>query len=101
MVPASGLSEHATVAVLLQLGLRPAFFVCAEGALSATEEDGLRERAAFERGGVEFVRSLRWNEKEQVQRIDQRRFEIEVLIEPLGQTCAWREPRLRKTPQYW
>lgn len=42
--------------------LGPAFFVCAEGALADTSEDAAALKTAFESGGVEFVRSLRWKE---------------------------------------
>jgi protein-L-isoaspartate(D-aspartate) O-methyltransferase len=41
--------------------LGPALFVCAEGeGLTATEEDRTALKIAFEGGGIEFVRSLRW-----------------------------------------
>jgi protein-L-isoaspartate(D-aspartate) O-methyltransferase len=42
--------------------LCPAFFVCAEGALASDEAARGVLLRAFERGGVEFVRSLRWKE---------------------------------------
>ncbi|MGQ9367888.1 protein-L-isoaspartate O-methyltransferase family protein [Azospirillum sp. ST 5-10] len=42
--------------------LGPACFVCAEGALADRPEDARALRAAFEAGGVEFVRSLRWRQ---------------------------------------
>jgi protein-L-isoaspartate(D-aspartate) O-methyltransferase len=42
--------------------LGSAYFVCAEGLLAGSAAQGESLRAAFERGGVEFVRSLRWNE---------------------------------------
>jgi protein-L-isoaspartate(D-aspartate) O-methyltransferase len=37
-------------------------FVCAEGRLSQPGEDRQALQAAFERGGMEFVRSLVWRE---------------------------------------
>lgn len=40
--------------------LGAAFFVCAEGNLAMDKGDGERLKVAFENGGVEFVRSLRW-----------------------------------------
>ena len=40
--------------------LGPAYFVCAEGRLSQPGSDREALNAAFERGGVEFVRSLVW-----------------------------------------
>jgi protein-L-isoaspartate(D-aspartate) O-methyltransferase len=42
--------------------LGPAYFVCAEGQLSQPGPEREALRAAFERGGVEFVRSLVWRE---------------------------------------
>jgi protein-L-isoaspartate(D-aspartate) O-methyltransferase len=42
--------------------LGPAFFVCAEGALSRPGSEREALQAAFERGGIEFVRSLIWRE---------------------------------------
>jgi protein-L-isoaspartate(D-aspartate) O-methyltransferase len=42
--------------------LGPAYFVFAEGPLADVSEDGAALKAAFEKGGVEFVRSLRWKE---------------------------------------
>ncbi len=42
--------------------LGPAFFVCAEGALAGTADESEALKAAFERGGVEFVRSLHWRQ---------------------------------------
>jgi protein-L-isoaspartate(D-aspartate) O-methyltransferase len=42
--------------------LGSAFFVSADGALAPSAEDCEPLHAAFERGGVEFVRSLRWKE---------------------------------------
>ena len=42
--------------------LGPASFVHAEGALAGGHDETGLLKAAFERGGVEFVRSLRWNE---------------------------------------
>jgi len=42
--------------------LGPAFFVCAEGTLAGTTDQSTALAAAFERGGVEFVRSLRWQQ---------------------------------------
>ena len=41
--------------------LYPAYYVCAEGALTAEADAELAPYAAFERGGIEFVKSLRWN----------------------------------------
>jgi protein-L-isoaspartate(D-aspartate) O-methyltransferase len=43
--------------------LYPAYFVCAEGALTGDAAAEVALFQAFERGGIEFVRSLRWNEK--------------------------------------
>jgi protein-L-isoaspartate(D-aspartate) O-methyltransferase len=40
----------------------PAYFVCAEGSLAGDEDSELALFAAFERGGIEFIKSLRWNE---------------------------------------
>ncbi len=40
--------------------LGPAYFVCAEGRLSQPGPEREALKAAFERGGVEFVRSLVW-----------------------------------------
>lgn len=43
--------------------LCPAYYVCAEGSLAGGDADAeLALYHAFERGGFEFVRSLRWNE---------------------------------------
>jgi protein-L-isoaspartate(D-aspartate) O-methyltransferase len=42
--------------------LGPAWFVCAEGQADATENEREALKAAFERGGVEFVKSLIWGE---------------------------------------
>lgn len=42
--------------------LGPAFFVCADGLLSPSQTDRLALHAAFEAGGMEFVRCLRWRE---------------------------------------
>lgn len=42
--------------------LHPAYFVCAEGQLSRQGPERERLKASFERGGVEFVRSLIWRE---------------------------------------
>jgi protein-L-isoaspartate(D-aspartate) O-methyltransferase len=42
--------------------LYPAYYVCAEGPLTGDAEADLALYQAFERGGFEFVRSLRWNE---------------------------------------
>jgi len=43
--------------------LGPAFFVCAEGSLSLAAAEREALQAAFERGGIEFVRSLIWQER--------------------------------------
>jgi protein-L-isoaspartate(D-aspartate) O-methyltransferase len=43
--------------------LYPAYYVCAEGELAGDNDSELALHAAFERGGIEFVKSLRWNEK--------------------------------------
>jgi protein-L-isoaspartate(D-aspartate) O-methyltransferase len=40
----------------------PAYYVCAEGALAGDESSELALFAAFEKGGIEFVKSLRWHE---------------------------------------
>jgi protein-L-isoaspartate(D-aspartate) O-methyltransferase len=42
--------------------LNPASFVCAEGRLSQPGPERERLKGSFERGGVEFVRSLIWRE---------------------------------------
>ena len=42
--------------------LGPAYFVCAEGALSQPGPERERLKAAFEGGGGDFVRSLSWRE---------------------------------------
>jgi protein-L-isoaspartate(D-aspartate) O-methyltransferase len=42
--------------------LYPAYYVCAEGELAGDSESELALHAAFKRGGIEFVKSLRWNE---------------------------------------
>ena len=42
--------------------LYPAYYVCAEGELAGGEDEELALFAAFERGGMEFIRSLRVNE---------------------------------------
>src|SRR5215467_8773233 len=42
--------------------LYPAYYVCAEGSLAGDADTELALYRAFERGGYEFVRSLRWNE---------------------------------------
>ena len=42
--------------------LGPAFFVCADGVLAPSPEDREALQAAFESGGMEFVRSLRWRQ---------------------------------------
>jgi protein-L-isoaspartate(D-aspartate) O-methyltransferase len=43
--------------------LYPAYFVCAEGMLAGNADAELALFEAFERGGFEFVQSLRWNER--------------------------------------
>lgn len=48
--------------------LGPAFFVCAEGELSRSEQDRQALKSAFERGGVEFVQSLVWGKPASPQR---------------------------------
>jgi protein-L-isoaspartate(D-aspartate) O-methyltransferase len=42
--------------------LYPAYYVCAEGSLAGDADAELALYHAFERGGFEFVRSLRWKE---------------------------------------
>ena len=42
--------------------LGPAFFVCGEGELTGTDAEREALKAAFERGGAEFARSLRWRQ---------------------------------------
>jgi protein-L-isoaspartate(D-aspartate) O-methyltransferase len=42
--------------------LYPAYYVCAEGELAGDSDAELALYAAFERGGIEFVKSLRWKE---------------------------------------
>ncbi len=42
--------------------LGPAYFICAEGQLSRPGAEREALQAAFERGGIEFVRSLVWRE---------------------------------------
>lgn len=41
--------------------LYPAYYVCAEGRLAGDEDSELALHAAFERGGIEFIKSLRWH----------------------------------------
>jgi protein-L-isoaspartate(D-aspartate) O-methyltransferase len=43
--------------------LYPAYYVCAEGELTGDSEAELALHSAFERGGIEFVKSLRWRER--------------------------------------
>jgi protein-L-isoaspartate(D-aspartate) O-methyltransferase len=43
--------------------LYPAYFVCGEGMLAGSADAELALFEAFERGGFEFVQSLRWNER--------------------------------------
>jgi protein-L-isoaspartate(D-aspartate) O-methyltransferase len=50
---ANGLAAH---------WLYPAYYVCAEGKLAADGEAELALYNAFERGGFEFIKSLRWNQ---------------------------------------
>jgi protein-L-isoaspartate(D-aspartate) O-methyltransferase len=40
--------------------LYPAYYVCAEGELAGDSDTELALHEAFERGGIEFVKSLRW-----------------------------------------
>jgi protein-L-isoaspartate(D-aspartate) O-methyltransferase len=42
--------------------LYPAYYVCAEGELAGDEKSELALYDAFEKGGIEFIKSLRWNE---------------------------------------
>lgn len=42
--------------------LYPAYYVCAEGELAGDSDSELALHAAFERGGIEFIKSLRWKE---------------------------------------
>jgi protein-L-isoaspartate(D-aspartate) O-methyltransferase len=42
--------------------LYPAYYVCAEGELAGDNESERNLYAAFERGGIELIKSLRWNE---------------------------------------
>jgi protein-L-isoaspartate(D-aspartate) O-methyltransferase len=42
--------------------LYPAYYVCAEGALAGDADSELALHAAFERGGIEAIKSLRWRE---------------------------------------
>ena len=42
--------------------LYPAYYVCAEGSLAGDADTELSLYEAFERGGFELVRSMRWNE---------------------------------------
>jgi protein-L-isoaspartate(D-aspartate) O-methyltransferase len=42
--------------------LYPAYYVCAEGELAGDSDAELALHAAFERGGIEFVKSLRWKQ---------------------------------------
>jgi protein-L-isoaspartate(D-aspartate) O-methyltransferase len=42
--------------------LYPAYYVCAEGELAGDEKSELALFDAFEKGGIEFIKSLRWNE---------------------------------------
>lgn len=57
----AGLCVERTGAGFAVRWLGPAFFVYAEGALGESSEDDAL-KTAFEKGGVEFVRSLRWKE---------------------------------------
>jgi protein-L-isoaspartate(D-aspartate) O-methyltransferase len=41
--------------------LYPAYYVCAEGELAGDRDSELALHTAFKRGGIEFVKSLRWN----------------------------------------
>jgi protein-L-isoaspartate(D-aspartate) O-methyltransferase len=56
------LVERAEVGLAVRW-LGPAWFVCADGDTMMTEAEGNALKAAFERGGVEFVRSLHWQAK--------------------------------------
>jgi protein-L-isoaspartate(D-aspartate) O-methyltransferase len=47
---------------LAALWLYPAYYVCAEGGLAADAEAELALYNAFQRGGFEFIKSLRWEE---------------------------------------
>jgi protein-L-isoaspartate(D-aspartate) O-methyltransferase len=42
--------------------LYPAYYVCAEGELAGDGDSERALHAAFERGGIEFIKSLRWKE---------------------------------------
>jgi protein-L-isoaspartate(D-aspartate) O-methyltransferase len=42
--------------------LHPAWFVCAEGQANASDAERETLNAAFQRGGIEFVKSLRWDD---------------------------------------
>lgn len=57
--------ERRSVEMFAATYLGPAFFVCAEGGegeLVGTDAEREILRGAFERGGVDFVRSLRWRQ---------------------------------------
>lgn len=43
--------------------LYPAYYVCAEGRLAGDADAELALHAAFERGGIELIKSLRWRER--------------------------------------
>jgi protein-L-isoaspartate(D-aspartate) O-methyltransferase len=58
----AGLCVERQVQGLAARWLGAAFFVCAEGPLAGKPEGREGLKAAFERGGVEFVRSLRWGQ---------------------------------------
>jgi len=58
----AGLCVERTAAGFAARWLGPAFFVCAEGALAGGVDEAAALKSAFEKGGVEFVRSLRWKE---------------------------------------
>jgi protein-L-isoaspartate(D-aspartate) O-methyltransferase len=48
--------------------LYPAYYVCAEGELSGDNDSERALHAAFVRGGIEFIKSLRWGEPVDVTR---------------------------------
>jgi protein-L-isoaspartate(D-aspartate) O-methyltransferase len=57
-----GLLVERVAAGFAARSLGNAFFVCAEGELAAGNDERAALVAAFDRGGSEFIRSLRWKE---------------------------------------
>lgn len=57
-----GLLVERVAAGFAARSLGNAFFVCAEGELAASEDERAALMAAFEKGGTESIRSLRWRQ---------------------------------------